>query len=386
MKKVIQCLENDLDGAGIFYKSFKYCHDEIRIPGVVYDNDKEITVAEHGETDKGLKTSKSLEKKSKKHKEYPPLFKYFLDGSRRTYKIDDVAYDNRIYPIIAGQIGVGSCIRRNPDIFKATKYLENNLVLSLPRCLDTDGKDARAFFDKLKNNLNNQEFLKKKNLYFSKILDYDTELLKKKEGENYENRGIAKIQDEMVDLEKKIVEKLVKADLLNQNNYLLKDGSLEYSEKGVTDKSYLLSVLKNNYRCVVGVSKSFDPELFKDARGKSNAKSIAELEIFHRTPAYMMKSGIIKDVSFSIWYLRIRKTQNPFEGVLKIEKILLDQEIESGLNSDEVDTISANIINERNPTCYGKDNRWANHIYPVYLTESFIKSRYLSDIYFLNLF
>ena len=327
-----------------------------------------------------------MEKKSKKHKEYPPLFKYFLDGSRRTYKIDDVAYDNRIYPIIAGQIGVGSCIRRNPDIFKATKYLENNLVLSLPRCLDTDGKDARAFFDKLKNNLNNQEFLKKKNLYFSKILDYDTELLKKKEGENYENRGIAKIQDEMVDLEKKIVEKLVKADLLNQNNYLLKDGSLEYSEKGVTDKSYLLSVLKNNYRCVVGVSKSFDPELFKDARGKSNAKSIAELEIFHRTPAYMMKSGIIKDVSFSIWYLRIRKTQNPFEGVLKIEKILLDQEIESGLNSDEVDTISANIINERNPTCYGKDNRWANHIYPVYLTESFIKSRYLSDIYFLNLF
>ena len=72
---------------------------------------------------------------------------------------------------------------------------------------------------------------------------------------------------------------------------------------------------------------------------------------------------------------------------MKIEKILVtDDEQEKGLDSDEIDRISANLINERNPTCYGSDNRWANHLYPVYLTESFIKSKYLSDVFFLNLF
>ena len=47
--------------------------------------------------------------------------------------------------------------------------------------------------------------------------------------------------------------------------------------------------------------------------------------------------------------------------------------------SDVIDIISANIINERNPTCYGTDKRWANHLYPVYVTETFVKSKYISD-------
>ena len=48
--------------------------------------------------------------------------------------------------------------------------------------------------------------------------------------------------------------------------------------------------------------------------------------------------------------------------------------------------ISANIINERNPTCYGIDRRWANHLYPVFLTETFVKSKYISSDVFLQLF
>ena len=47
---------------------------------------------------------------------------------------------------------------------------------------------------------------------------------------------------------------------------------------------------------------------------------------------------------------------------------------------------TANIINERNPVCYGTDARWANHLYPVYMTESYCKNRFKSDYYFMNLF
>lgn len=48
--------------------------------------------------------------------------------------------------------------------------------------------------------------------------------------------------------------------------------------------------------------------------------------------------------------------------------------------------ITANIINERNPVCYGADHRWANHLYPIYVTETFVKSKYLGENMFLNLF
>lgn len=48
--------------------------------------------------------------------------------------------------------------------------------------------------------------------------------------------------------------------------------------------------------------------------------------------------------------------------------------------------ISANLIREAHPVCYGSDSRWANHLYPVYLTESFCKSHYIDSNIILNLF
>lgn len=66
--------------------------------------------------------------------------------------------------------------------------------------------------------------------------------------------------------------------------------------------------------------------------------------------------------------------------------LVTHEEIDDGIDSALVDTLSAYLINERNPVCYGSDLRWANHIYPIYLTESFVKSKYLSAESFLHLF
>ena len=94
---------------------------------------------------------------------------------------------------------------------------------------------------------------------------------------------------------------------------------------------------------------------------------------------------------YAVWYVRIRNkkyTTNAFDGILKLEKILVlnDSNEHQILDTEEVDLITANIINERNPVCYGSDFRWANHLYPIYITEKFIKSKYLSNNMFLNLF
>ncbi|MDX2303063.1 MAG: hypothetical protein NW226_09695 [Microscillaceae bacterium] len=372
------------------YKSFKYSFESYNIPQLNYDDKPNMVFKENGE-DNPPKTIKDIRPEAKL-RETIPLFKYFLDGSRRTYKVDDVAVNNKIYPILAGQIGVAVCERENPSHFQKLE-LENQLVLVLPKILNDKGKGTEElYFNKFNEELNQKAFLKKHNIQFSKTLFYDSESIGKDQDESdkYQKRGIAKIQDTMVGLEKKLVERLCKKGSLSENEpdkgYLIKDGSLEYSQQGV-EKGYQLANLISNYRKVVGVSKSFNIENLKDKNQKSLAVSISQLPIGHRTPAYKYHHDTIGKVNFTVWFIRIRElkySESPFAGVIKVEKIITDDNHVIG--TDEVDMISANLFNERNPVCYGTDTRWANHLYPIFLTETFIKSNYLSNEYFLHLF
>jgi len=349
------------------YKSYKYCIDNVEVPKLDYDDKQDIVVKKIGETDKGLKKSKYLKEYAIKI-QGDTLFKYFLDGSRRTYKVDDIAFNNKIYPVVAGQIGVGVTYRENKDSFESFD-IYNPLAISLPSVLNAGGKNDDLFFNHLLEKINQLNVLQKQNLKFKKILPYRYNI--SKENDKYEDRGVAKIQDEMIKLEKLTVKELVRLKKLNKNTFLIKDGSLEYE----WDKSDLknISSVKSNYASVVGVSKAFNPESLS-SYNKKISQIIADLPEHHRTPAFMYETTRIPDVKFAVWYLRIRKTINPFDGVLKIEKILVwDKEEEDGLDSDEIDLISANIINERNPVCYGHDNRWAKHLYPVFLKEKYKK-------------
>ena len=44
------------------------------------------------------------------------LFKYFLDGSRRTYRIAEAEISDKLMPVIAGQIGSGVCKRIDTSV------------------------------------------------------------------------------------------------------------------------------------------------------------------------------------------------------------------------------------------------------------------------------
>ena len=230
-------------------------------------------------------------------------------------------------------------------------------------------------------------FYKKVIYALKKILYYSTQIQGK---QTLENNAIAKVQDEMVECEKSIVAQLTAKHLLTEDQFLIKDGSIQYKPMKTGDFKEI-SKIRSNYRHVVGVSKSFNPNLMKDRRGQSNAGEIARLPLFHRTPAFLWQPGPEwGDVNFAIWYVRIRErkyTATPYSGIVKVEKMLMTgAEHEHGLQTDEINLITANIINERLPVCYGNDSRWANHLYPVYMTESYCKSRFLSDPYFINMF
>ena len=389
MSKIMEIIEKETKGKG--YHTYKYSYDSIGLPSIDYDDDpnKIIKWKDSGETGspKNSIDLKPLADQIQKVGE-PSLLKYFLDGSRRVFKVDDIAYNKQIFPVVAGQIGIGCCKREGMRMQKERFYRE--LVLALPDKANADGWDDTAYFSSKVIKLNESKELKRLGLKFSAILPYSTS----KAGSadiKLDNLAVATIQDYMIEAEKRMVAELVKDKRLGQDAYLLKDGSLEYKvmKTGRVDLRTLQKI-KHNYSWVIGVSKSFNPESCLDHTGKPNSNYIADLPVFHRTPVARYENReFLGDVQFGVWYIRLRnkkRTQTPFDGVVKVEKIMMDEEIAKGFDSDVVDLISANIINERNPTCYGSDRRWANHLYPVFLTESYVKSKYISSEMFLQLF
>lgn len=319
------------------------------------------------------------------------LNRFFLDGTRRTYKIGDIRYSNRIYPVIAGQTVVGYCERFNGDIID--NDFRHDIVVCLPEVIEANAPfDVSLFISDLVAKVNNKLTSRwNGNLKISAILPYKTQL---NEHEKLEDKAISKIHDFMLNREKELVNELVKQDRLSRTDgYLLKDGSIEYKQHEITkNKSYSDSVyIKSNYQNVIGVSKSFNPERVKGKNGKTDHTIISKLAPYCRTPVYRYNSYHTGGTEFGVWYVRIRQSnhnfQSPFDGVLKLEKVLLtDEELQYGIDSEEVDTITATIINERNPVCYASDSRWANHVYPMHLTERFLKNKLIHTNIFMNIF
>ena len=386
--KIMNLLAKETGGKS--YKAHKYGLDHAERPFIDYGEDGAIIWKKTAETTPH-RTYVDLTKISKKlAQRNETILSFFLDGSRRVFKVDDIAYSHSggrsvIYPIIAGQIGVGCCRRIDkvikPEIFK------REIVLSMPDIANADGKPG--FFPATAQKLNECSELKRLNITLSNILPYKTA---KNTDKKYEDRGTACIQDRMIQREKELVAELVRAEKIGPDNYLVKDGSLEYkpSKEDKKDKKKY-QTFKNNYDWVIGASKNFNPEVCLDINGKPNPGFIADLPLYHRTPVACFENpDFLGDVQFAVWYIRLRdkkQTLTPFDGILKVEKILVTQEdVDNGVDSDLVDYLSACLINERNPVCYGKDLRWANHIYPVYLTEQFVKSKYLSAESFLHIF
>lgn len=347
---------------GKSYRTYKYTFDNPDAPSFAYDDHQEITWEKYGETYPPEK-SISLKPLADKILGMSPLFMYFLDGSRHTYKVDDIAYKNKVYPVIAGQVGISCCKRIEKEMQKHD--FERRLVITLPKVANQMDWKQSLFFSNLCSKINESPNLKARQLSFTDVIPYSAKV---DDFERVENKGIAVVQDLMIQREVSMVSKLVADHKVSASHYLLKDGSLEYRVDHLKNERELRQ-FQSNFAHVVGVSKSFNPENCKDKKGKNNSNMIADLPLFHRTPVSMYSSPRVEGMRYAVWYLRIRDkkyTVNTFDGILKIEKILVtEQQIHNGLNTEEVDLITANLINERNPVCYGADKRWANHLYPA---------------------
>lgn len=336
------------------------------------DEGEEIKeMGEPFETDKSKKRRKidlSIENRSYSG------FAFFMDGSRRTYKIGDMVLEGKkIYPVVVAQVRAG-CTERDSG-----KKLHAYGEISRKNLLLISDKINEEDFREIKVRILRTEMAKSLHL---DIVRYHFDPMKDSVPVN---AAIAKANTTMHDMEIDILENMVNSKTLEPNRMLIVDGPLQFIKQD-TGKAEFADMFYN----VVGVSKSFDPMLPTSGKAKRGGTQIGaellKLEYGERTPVFLKENS--RGRKFGCWYLRIRpknRVSNPLQGIIKIEK-MATLEDEDGLNTSVVDNISLSLLNEGSPTCYGRDERWASHLYPVYLTETLIKATFESDLVFINNF
>ena len=303
-------------------------------------------------------------------------FSFFMDGSRRTYKIGDIVIDGgkKIYPVVIAQIRAG-CTERD-----GAKKLHSHQTILRKNLLLLSDKINTVDFREIQQRLMRTAVAKE---MFLEVVSYRFE----SEKHNIPvNAAIAKANSMMHDMEIEILSNMVKSGSLDTDRMLVVDGPLQFLRQD-TGKPEFSDLFYN----VIGVSKSFNPMFPASGKSKRGGTQIGaellKLEYGERTPVFMKEND--RGRRFGVWYLRIRpknRVSNPLEGIIKIEKMALEDYYDSGIPTDIIDTISLSLLNECSPTCYGRDERWASHLYPVYLTETLIKSTFESDLVFINNF
>lgn len=301
-------------------------------------------------------------------------FSFFMDGSRRTYKIGDMVLEGKkIYPVVVAQVRAG-CTERNgvKKLHTHGEISRKNLLLISDKINDVDFAEIKVRILKTKM---------AQSLHLD-IVPYHFDPMK----DNVPvNAAIAKANTTMHDMEIDILGRMVNSGTLEPDKMLIVDGPLQFIKQD-TGKAEFADMFYN----VVGVSKSFNPMLPTSGKAKRGGTQIGaellKLEYGERTPVFLKENS--RGRTFGCWYLRIRpknRVFNPLQGIIKIEKMATIED-EEGLNTSVVDNISLWLLNEGSPTCYGRDERWASHLYPVYLTETLIKSTFESDLVFINNF
>ena len=329
-------------------------------------------LTENEEFSHAILSSKSKSVLPEYPNDQPSLFRFFIDGSRRVYPLTDIVVKNKCYPILVGQVGV-AVIERNElgKVSPVLKHCKNENYIVFPNTL------ASEDYPEYENIVNESSRFK------FKIIKYNASNIEKKSESNarsYADLGVAKIITEMHKFEKNAIGDLSDSGMVLDDRMLIIDGAIQFGD---------LSFDLEQYRNVIGVSKSFQSHLSlgKGKRDIDVGTLTRRLDFGERTVVAEIPYGKHK---LGTWYLKIRRKKYmhaPSQGVVKVETFAVDEdEIENGFNEARIDNISKCLLSERNVTPYGKDKRWAVHLYPIFQAEQYIKSHFIGKEALLGVF
>jgi len=295
----------------------------------------------------------------------PPLprvkrhfYRFFIDGSIRTYFLGTGIEGRRSFPIELAQIGAAVVERNNDGKIKIHSHSQKILLL-LP-------KQNKGISDTLWSQIHK---ISKPDCL--KIVDFTLpDPLSDKKQDPREKAG-AKARSEMHKLEIKLIKST--DSFRDQNKWLILDGSVKFVEEDIWDS---WKNVENPY--IIGVAKSFKKDLlFQFGRRSSQRKDItsilAGLPHAYRTAVF---SAYNAQVAF--WYVRLREQREldyPLMGVVKVEFPCTNQK---PIPTELADIISRALVAEKNVTPYGLDRRWHCSLYPIYIAEQVIKNKFFS--------
>ena len=296
----------------------------------------------------------------------PMLFKYFLDGSQRVTNAGFVVDNsNRYLPLLIAQIGVATTRLDGTDL-RLQKHDSCNILYFPASFSEEDLETARKAACDAANS--------------SRLpldLGFDTYEVGGQDDRTPMDAARARVLNRMHEMEISRISSLAAAGKLSRDALLLIDGSLAFYGN--------MEQHTEAFRNVVGVAKSFDLHLSYGAGkgAKQVGAVISTLPWGHRTPA---KGASHRNLTIASWYLRLHDQQKVSnleypDGVVKVE-VFPDEPTKSppAVEAARCERISQHVLALRAPATPNVDSRWASHLYPVYLTERYIKSRFRSNL------
>jgi len=284
------------------------------------------------------------------------LFRYFLDGSVRTYFIGTVIEHQRSSPVQLAQVGAAA-ICREDDGQLHVACAKRKLILLLQK-----GNLSDVIWSRLEAAVSRVPNLE---LRDTSQDDGYLEAVRVQEGRS---RGAHKANWAMREVEIDIAKNLKRTE----DEWLVLDGGLgnEYLDWSGPP--------------LIGVAKCFRRDtIFNIGEGPRKRQFnlytlLAGLQEGHRTCVFPRWPGENREGKIVFWYVRIRPQRGldyPLMGVVKVE---MPNPLREPLESELVDLISGALIAERSVTPYGQDSRWHAHLYPIYIAERVIKNHFYS--------
>jgi hypothetical protein len=286
------------------------------------------------------------------------VFRFFQDGSMRSFFIGTCLEHDRQTPVILGQVGCTALFRHDdgrlaigPNAFRhvlmvAFSQISNELKAELEATVAPLGP----------------------NYYLADIES------KGREGQDLRTRAADTMRSEMTKAEMDVLTKV--CETAGPEKGIVIDGAVR-----IAQYDRLRAIYGDKQPLLVGVSKSFSKTpRFKIGRGRHKEinlwQLLADLPEGNRTLAF---KGQFAGRNTAVWYQRLRmraQMDYPLMGVIKVELPVLGTEPPP---SELVTKLANALLAERTVTPHGLDRRWHAHLYPVFQAERCVKNNFVSN-------
>jgi len=285
------------------------------------------------------------------------LFRFFIDGSIRTYFLGTGIEGERSFPIELAQVG-SAVIKREDDGKLSVMAHRQRLALLLPK---QNQGISDTLWEQIKR-MDKPDYLE--------VVDFTLPDKLADSKKDPRDKAGAKARSLMHKLETELIRET--DNFRNENSWLVLDGAVKFVEEDIW-----ASWRSTPY--LIGVAKSFrkDPMFQlgqKQTKRRDITSILAGLPHAYRTAVFSTFEGQV-----AFWYVRLREQKEvdyPLMGVVKVEFPIPDRK---PIPSELADFISSCLVAERNVTPYGLDTRWHCSLYPIHIAEKVIKNRFFSQ-------